>query len=166
MIDVIQAPNPFAGLAASRLTAFLSGSIEMGRAEQWQERLVQMWRDLGVPDLVVLNPRRDDWDNSWEQSITDTRFFGQVQWELAGMEVADVVPIYFSPETKAPITLLEFGLYARSGKAIVCCPDGFYRKGNVDIVCNRYHVPTAPTLEELAKRTAQAFAKEECYAYA
>src|SRR5262245_9257416 len=108
---------------------FLAGSIEMGKAENWQERVA---RELsGVPNLTILNPRRDDWDDSWVQSITDQRFKEQVEWELSALEMADQIFMYFSPNTKAPITLLEFGLFARSGKLIVCCPDGFYRKGNV-----------------------------------
>lgn len=49
-----------------------------------------------------------------------------------------VIAMWFAPETKAPITLLELGLFARSGKVIVGCPDGFWRKGNVEIVCARF----------------------------
>ena len=48
--------------------------------------------------------------------------------------------MYFSPETKSPITLLELGLFAEKN-IIVCCPSGFWRKGNVDIVCTRYGIP-------------------------
>ncbi len=47
---------------------FLAGSIEMGKAEQWQERIVAALSGAG--DLVILNPRRDDWDDSWEQRAT------------------------------------------------------------------------------------------------
>ena len=57
--------------------------------------------------------------------------------------------MYFAPETKAPITLLELGLFARTGKAVVCCPEGFWRKGNVDVVCRMYDIPQVVTLDEL-----------------
>jgi hypothetical protein len=44
----------------------------------------------------------------------------------------------FDPKGMAPITLLELGLFAQSDKKIVvCCPDGYWRKGNVDILCSR-----------------------------
>ena len=56
--------------------------------------------------------------------------------------------MYFDPSTKSPISLLELGLFARTGKTIVVCPDGFWRKGNVDIVCERYGVKVAHSLEE------------------
>ena len=49
----------------------------------------------------------------------------------------------------SPISLLEFGLHARSGKMVVFCPEGFWRKGNVDIVCERYGIPQVEEMEEL-----------------
>jgi len=57
--------------------------------------------------------------------------------------------MYFDKNTKSPITLLELGLFARSGKLVVCCPDGFWRKGNVAIVCERYRVQQVDSLEQL-----------------
>ena len=58
------------------------------------------------------------------------------------------------------ITLLELGLFARSGKLIVCCPDGFWRKGNVEVVCARYNVlllDSLPALiDEVRRRLATA----------
>ncbi len=117
---------------------FLAGSIEMGKAERWQERVEEALS--GVSDLLILNPRRDDWDASWKQSIDNAQFREQVEWELAGMDRADVIAMYFAPGTKSPITLLELGLQARSDKLVVFCPDGFWRKGNVDVVCRRHGV--------------------------
>jgi hypothetical protein len=55
--------------------------------------------------------------------------------------------MYFSPETKSPISLLELGLHAESDRMIVCCPPGFWRKGNVDIVCTRYNIPLFNDME-------------------
>jgi len=52
-----------------------------------------------------------------------------------------VIATWFEPSTKAPITLLELGVHARSGKVIVGCPPGYWRKGNIEIVCARYGVP-------------------------
>lgn len=37
-------------------TVFLAGSIEMGKAEMWQERLAKEVADM---DVVLYNPRRD-----------------------------------------------------------------------------------------------------------
>lgn len=46
----------------------------------------------------------------------------------------------FEEETKSPITLLELGLYIKSN-IVVCCPNKFWRQGNVDIVCHRNNIP-------------------------
>ncbi len=130
---------------------FLAGSIEMGTVENWQEQIARELKDIN--NLVIYNPRRDDWDSSWVQSIDNPQFNEQVTWELQMMEKATFIPLYFSPETKAPITLLEFGLHAPSGKLIVCCPEGFWRKGNVDIVCERHDVEQVDTLNGLVEAT-------------
>lgn len=65
------------------------------------------------------------------------------------MERATWIAMYFAPGTKSPISLLELGLFARSGKLIVCCPDGFWRKGNVEIVCAKYNIVLFLSLDEL-----------------
>jgi hypothetical protein len=57
--------------------------------------------------------------------------------------------MYFDPSTKSPISLLELGLFARSGKIKVICPDGFWRKGNVEVVCNYYNIPFYNNLKDL-----------------
>lgn len=127
-------------------SVFLAGSIEMGKATDWQTLLTGM---LSRKEGFVFNPRRDDWDSSWEQTIENPNFYGQVNWELLGLDIAQVIAFYFDPTTKSPISLMELGLHAASKKCIVCCPDGFWRKGNVEIVCERYGIPLTNTLPDL-----------------
>jgi hypothetical protein len=129
---------------------FLAGSIEMGKAEDWQAVIPKIFKDRD--NLTFFNPRRDDWDSSWEQKESNPQFSEQVNWEMNKLDECNLIFMYFSPETKSPISLLELGLYAESGKMIVCCPDGFWRKGNVDIVCSRYNVPVYNTLESAIGR--------------
>jgi len=102
---------------------------------------------------TILNPRRDDWDSSWEQSIDHPQFFEQVSWELNCLEKCSTILLYFCPETKAPISLLEFGLFSDRPIHVVC-PDGFWRKGNVEIVCARYNIPLYLSLEDALKEIA------------
>lgn len=144
---VIKPPTPIT--LDGRPTIFLAGSIEMGNALNWQTQIEAALSDCQV---TLLNPRRDEWDASWRQSINETAFRQQVEWELQGLERADIIAVYFAPETKAPITLLELGLTARSGRLLVCCPEGYWRKGNVDIVCHRYGIETVADLKELIER--------------
>ena len=139
----IKAPNTYL-LIPKQQRIFLAGSIEMGKADNWQSRLAKALEDR---EGLILNPRRDDWDSCWVQTIENPQFKQQVTWELTAMEDATNIVMYFDPTTKSPISLLELGLHARSGKLTVCCPDGFWRKGNVDIVCKRYGVPMVNSLE-------------------
>jgi nucleoside 2-deoxyribosyltransferase len=149
-MKTIYAPEDF---SQSVRTVFLAGSIETGGAENWQDQIIAM---LANSDVTVLNPRRPQWDNSWEQSLDNPAFVKQVNWELDALQSADCIVLYFDPATKSPISLMELGLFADSKKLVVCCPEGFWRKGNVDIVCRRHAVPTVETIEELAD-FAQSF---------
>lgn len=138
-------------------TFFLAGSIEMGTAANWQPQIEQ-YLQYEYPDSgVILNPRRVNWDASWEQEISNPVFKQQVEWELEALEKSDVVGMYFDPDTKSPITLLEFGLYARSGKLVTCCPRGFWRRGNIDVVCRRYGVDVVYDLKELSLAMATLY---------
>jgi len=148
----IKAPNRVQGHYNAWMKIFLAGSIEMGAAEDWQSKVV---KDMANYEVVLLNPRRDNWDPSWVQSIDNPKFTEQVTWELDEMTNADIVIFYFDETTKSPITLLELGLACGQAnqQIIVCCPDKFWRKGNVDIVCSRFGemVSLVDTYEDLIK---------------
>lgn len=141
----IQSPNHLK-LRHGYTTIFLAGSIEMGKAENWQKRVVDTLTDK---PYIFFNPRRNDWDSTWEQKITNSQFKEQVQWELEALEVADVVIMYFDPNTMSPVSLLELGLHAKEKKLIVYCPEGFWRKGNVDVVCETYKIKQVNSFEKL-----------------
>jgi hypothetical protein len=141
----IKPPNR-TSLTSGHKKIFLAGSIEMGTAENWQSKISN---ELNNVAGYIFNPRRDDWDSSWVQELNNPQFFEQVSWELDMLFLADVIIMYFDPNTKSPISLLELGLYASSGKLMVCCPDGFWRKGNVDIVCQRYSIPLFTNIDTL-----------------
>ena len=148
---VCTAPDPLEIQAPS---IFLAGSIEQDRAEQWQQIVIER---LDPYFGTILNPRREQWNADWEQSIDHPEFRQQVEWELEALERADLIILYFDPNTKAPISLLELGLFARSGKILLCCPEGYWRKGNVDIVCRRYGIEQFETLDGLIKATIRQF---------
>lgn len=133
-------------------SVFLAGSIEQGVAQDWQSLFVQALSPL---DVLIFNPRREAWDASWVQSIDNPEFRQQVEWELQALEQANVIALYLDPSTRSPISMLELGLFAHTNKLIVCCPEGFWRKGNIDIVCARYHIEQATTLDELILKTQQ-----------
>ena len=147
-MKIVKAPNEYRedNTEKETLKVFLAGSIEMGAAENWQDKITEVLQEFETfrqdkKEIKILNPRRDDWDSSWVQSIENPQFREQVGWELNAMDEADIIVLWFDPNTKSPISLLELGLFATSEKMLVYCPEGFWRKGNVDIVCERNGIP-------------------------
>lgn len=129
-----------------RPKVFLAGSIDMGKAADWQNALIAA---LDGTDAVILNPRRADWNRAWKPELADAHFAQQVNWELSALEQADIIVMYLAPGSQSPVSLLELGLHARSGKLIVLCPEGYWRKGNVDAVAARYPVAQVATMDAL-----------------
>jgi hypothetical protein len=123
---------------------FLAGSIEMGKAEEWQDRVINEFRDN--PTITFFNPRRKEWDSSWEQTLENPKFVEQLEWEYNQLHKTDWIFMYFSPETKSPISLLELGLFAHDNISVVC-PKGFWRKGNVDFICWKHNISEFETIE-------------------
>jgi hypothetical protein len=123
---------------------FLAGSIEQNTAVDWQREVTKKLDGLNV---TIYNPRRDDWDANVKQDITDPTFKGQVEWELTALAAADIIFMYLDPATKSPISMLEFGMFLHSGKLIVCCPEGFWRRGNIQVCCARANVPLYDSMD-------------------
>ena len=143
MAECILPPHPLPkAITAPQL--FLAGSIDMGRAENWQAKVAHFFE---LDALIILNPRREDWNPNWKQMIDHPEFRAQVEWELAAMEQANQILMYFAAESLAPITLLELGLMARSGKLTVVCAPEYWRRGNIEVICERFGLPLFTQLE-------------------
>lgn len=125
---------------------FLAGTIDMGNSIDWQSVIISRLEKMPG---TIFNPRRPDWDSSWEQKITNPEFKKQVDWELDMLAAADIIIMNFLPDSKSPITLLELGLFHDNDRIYVCCPDEFWRSGNIHIVCDRYSIPCFKTMDEL-----------------
>ncbi len=137
----IKAPNSY---ILDKPSIFLAGTIEEGASEDWQTEVAQFFKN---DDVIVLNPRRESWDSSWEQEISNPNFEQQVQWELGAMEKADIILFNFIPSSKSPISILELGLM-KDRNVFVCCPPGFWRRGNIEIVCEKYMIPFFSNMAE------------------
>lgn len=130
-----------------RKSIFLAGTTSSTGQRDWRQTLVQSLSELPVD---VYNPARQDWDSTWREDFSDSRWAEQVEWELEMQDAADLVVVFFHGVTAAPISLLELGLCVRSGKAIVCAMDGYSKRGNVEAVCRRYGTTFVTTEAELA----------------
>lgn len=119
-------------------TIFLAGTIEMGKSIDWQSIITE--EILKDQQITFYNPRINFWDQDWKLSIDDPHFSHQVNWEQDNLESSKFIFFNFLPDTISPISLLELGQQISTrdpNTIIVCCPDGYLRKGNVDIVCKR-----------------------------
>ena len=147
-VNVVK-PDSVPSTSRGRFTIFLAGSIEMGAAENWQDKFADRLKNQQLDfEVTLFNPRRDNWDSSWTQNKNDKNFSDQVWWELNHLDWCDSIVMYFDPNTKSPVSLLELGLYAKTRKLIVICPDGFWRKGNVEIVCDKEDIPLYNSMNE------------------
>jgi hypothetical protein len=143
-------PPRVATFPTNRNTLFLAGSIEMGSAEPWQDQVIGLLGDQEeTPFFYVFNPRRPDWDSSWEQTILHSHFRNQVLWEQRYLDWCETILFHFDPNTKSPIALFELGMALGKNKQIVVsCPDGFWRKGNIEVVCASKSIPVYGNVHE------------------
>lgn len=145
MATIVKAPNPVPSYdSLIETSVFLAGSIDQDKAVHWQKVVEGRLNDL---DVILFNPRRDVWDAGLTQDISNPDFVKQVEWELDCLDAATFVIFYFDPNGLAPVTMLELGHYA--DKAFVCCPPGYWRRGNVQIFCKRNHIMMLDSLDDL-----------------
>lgn len=146
-MQVIKPPNIESKDLDNKRSIFLAGTIDMGNSVDWQKEVETELKDY---DIVIFNPRRDSWDSSWKQTIDNPKFNEQVNWELDHIDKATLVIMYFADDSKSPISLMELGYLCKEpNKVIVYCTDKFYRKGNVDIICQRNNIIVTEDLPKL-----------------
>lgn len=121
---------------------FLAGTIDMGNSIDWQTALYEKFRTMDGK-YILFNPRQENWDASRPGEMEY-----QVNWELEHLEEADMIIMYILGSSKSPISLLEMGLHARSGKMYVICEEDFYRYDNVRITCSFYDIPLFTSIDE------------------
>lgn len=151
-MQVITAPDPFPAdlLTSGKPVIFLAGSIEQDKAERWQDKVIATFQDKGV---TILNPRRDSWNAEAEQTVNNPDFRLQVNWELDGLSQADIIMMYFAEGTYSPITLLEFGAFYKHPGIEVAAAPTFWRRGNLEVMCERQNIALYSTLDELIEAT-------------
>lgn len=123
------------------VSLFLGGSIELGAAENWQERVINLLsaniNNFYTP-VTIYNPRNDNWDSTIDPADPSQKFlFDQITWELEKQQLADINIYYFAADTMSPITLLELGAH-KDDNTIIYIDDNFQRKANVQLFCDYY----------------------------
>lgn len=116
-------------------SVFLAGTIDSGNSENWQKIICDRFEEL-IIGVTFFNPRRDVWPSDSDHNEVKR----QIQWELEHLDKANLIIMNILPNSKSPISLMEIGMYANSGKLVVFCQENFYRFDNVEEVCNKYNV--------------------------
>lgn len=147
MNKIFKAPQNVV-IPENHISLFLGGSIENGKADLWQDKLSEILINK-FENIIILNPRRENWNSALKQDLTNTEFYEQVDWEYNSLESSDYILIYFQPNTYSPISLMELGLFAANKKVIVCCPEEFWRKGNVDFICKKFELTVIENYEDI-----------------
>lgn len=122
---------------------FLAGSIEMGKAKDWQSYAISKLSEYNVD---IYNPRR-----KINPVLTDKEdIHYQINWELDFLERANIILMHFEPNTISPISLLELGLHMKNKEklVVVSCNEGYSRFDNVSITCDAYGVTVFDTLDK------------------
>ena len=70
----IKSPN-FIPNQSEKTTIFLGGTIDMGNSEDWQAKVTN---ELKNERVILLNPRRDDWNTAWKPVKEEPEFRKQV----------------------------------------------------------------------------------------
>lgn len=98
---------------------------------------------------LVLHPHEEMPDSIDLKSYKSVFLAGTIDMGSGVDWQKDVAELFEKAQgSKSPITLLELGLFAKSGKLHVVCTEGFYRYDNVRITCAKYGVPVYASLTE------------------
>lgn len=151
MLEVIEAPNKY---FVDERSCFLAGGIT--DCPDWQAEVVSLLEAKGVKDVVLLNPRRANFDVS-----DPTASQKQIQWEHHALRDAGCILFWFPKETLCPIVLYELGAHSvLSDKPIFIGVDpGYERVEDVVIQTGlvRRNVRVVDSLEALTDQVSNHF---------
>lgn len=124
-------------IESKEFKVFLGGTIDNGSSDDWQVKVEEaLDKRIGSRGFVVMNPRREHWDSKAGREA----ILKQIDWEQKCLTASDAIMIVFLDGSQSPISLLELGLFAKTGKVTVFCTDKYYRYDNVEDTCKRYNV--------------------------
>lgn len=140
----IEAPKSPPTSASHKTSVFLAGGITGCR--DWQSEVV---KKLSKTDLVILNPRREEFDVSDPNAS-----YEQILWEHKYLAFADIISFWFEPGQIQPIVLFELGRWSTRNlakKIIVGCHPLYPRIMDVTVQLGleQYDRPIALSIDEL-----------------
>ena len=116
---------------------FLGGTIDDGKSEDWQKKVVEFFDQTKNEFLTIFNPRDSEWDLECSQSDSEPRFRKQVDWEQDGLKHSSLILMYFVGGSRSIISMCELGQYSKSGKLIVVADKDYFKRGNIEVLSRR-----------------------------
>ena len=111
---------------------FLAGSMDFNSESNWRKRVINEFnKDYNFFDPTITN----------HDTLTNSQMEKHIQWELAALELSDKVLLNFLSVSESPISLIELGMYVKTTKLIVVCPDKFYKSRYIKTLCATYATP-------------------------
>jgi hypothetical protein len=123
------------------IAVFLAGGIS--NCPPWQDVAVDYLLQRCSDDLVILNPRRKNFDITQKDIQRQ-----QIEWEWQHLEWADKIIFWFPNETLCPITLFEYGKWVKCNHVYVGC-DPYYQKREDVIIQTELERPQATVHQDL-----------------
>jgi len=136
-MKVITAPEQYEKQEGDVLL-FLAGGIT--NCPNWQKEVIALLEKVNPSDLVVFNPRRDNFPIHDPNAAKE-----QITWEFKYLNMADIFTMYFcSGESDQPICMYELGRHLHRiseengwdnviDHTVVSVEDGYKRKNDVII---------------------------------
>lgn len=126
---VVTAPDNLGRNIMRETWVFLAGGIT--DCPPWQDAVIQHLSELeqvyNLKNVVIFNPRRDDFDVTDEDVAIE-----QIKWEHRYLEACDLFTVFFSASgSLQPIALYEMGKYANRKPSVITVEEGYKRQKDV-----------------------------------
>lgn len=126
---------------------FLAGPTPRDAAvKSWRPEALALLEKLGYTGIVYV-PEAQNWRPHAD-------YTGQIEWEWDALDAADKI-VFWVPRNlqtmPALTTNVEFGLYVKSGKALLGFPPEAEKMRYLEALAKRFSVPVFSDLQQLLK---------------
>lgn len=125
----------------------LAGASEADGGSRWQETVAAFISKVGH---IALSTRSRETPTGMP-TFENPHFFQARSWELDALDLAEFVIFHLDSISRSPEGILELGYAAAKFPQKVCviCPEGFWCKGLVDLLCYREDLMKYKSVEEM-----------------
>ncbi len=126
LITVITPPTLFFPTKGPKI--FLAGSVNNGKAVDWQTRAITyMETQWTENNAVVYNPRRPDGEFLPENEVE------QATWTISMLNAVDYIILHLAGDSGSPISTFELGLFVNDKRLHLSIDDSYVRKEIIEI---------------------------------